>query len=582
MTELPNAPLAHRLRALAPKSLGLIAGLVVALAGRGARAEDALAWTPPAHARLIAWSPEKPAAGALIEVDPKGAVAIPSGQVLLVPVNAGDRLEVQGEGVVVGLASGALPAPDVLTWLPPPNTNSKTTKEQPREVIVPAWSAARFLAIRSATSGETRARVRIAARTSAPLAWHRFDDDIAGWLVKDTSVGRPAFDSPEASVIARRLEVIRRALGPVASTKPGEAWLMAKWLEASARVRPLVEPYFTRRSVAIEGGREAPELGEIENAGRFVAAVGGKGSASRLILRASTGDVLRIAIRANSRAPARVLLREGDFVARALTWSTDSRAASAGPWTAPRWVRAVVPVESRTAIIEVLEGEIAVAASAFRQRLSIGDWSAARRDRDLQFDRAQGAPGDTVGDKVIAELGAIDHSGSAEVARASLARLRAMSLSAPLRALVEIEAAGTRSSLAEAPEATARAFQAASALKPEDSAPLVRFLLERLATVHLDPVVTPMPWNGELGPITKAGLEDSIAVATLAAVISPPRDGLRPVSAPHAEAFARSRGDLPDATARAREVWRREAPWIALSTRPGTPFWTAVVPPEIP
>ncbi|HZF55849.1 MAG TPA: hypothetical protein VE093_44850 [Polyangiaceae bacterium] len=577
MTALPNVPLARRLRARGPKALGLIAALAVALAGRGAEAAEALAWTAPAHARLLPW--EKSTPSALVEIDPREAVAIPPGQVLLVPVNTGDRLEITGEDVAVGLASGALAAPDVITWLPPPE--GKDAKGRPREVIVPAWSAARFLAVRGAKNQGATARVRVAARSSEPLAWHRFDDDIAAWIDKE-GAHRPALESPEASVIARRIGAMRKTLGPAASTPAGEAWLMAKWLEASARVRPLVEPYFTKRSVAIEGGREAAALQATEDTGAFFTVAGGKGPASRLLLQTSTGDVLRIAIRANARGPARVVLREGDFAARTLTWSADPRAATPGGWTPPRWVRAVVPVESRMATIEVLEGEVAVAASAYRQRLSIGDWSMARRDRYGQLDRALDVADDTAGDRVVAELAAIDHSGSAEVARTSLERLRKMSLSAPLRALVAIEAAAARRSPAEAPEAAARAYRAASALKPEESAPLVRAVLERLAAVHPDPVLAPMPWSGELAPIAKAGSEDSIASATLAASIAPPQDGLRPVSAPHAEAFARAHSDLPDAAARAREAWRREAPYVALTPRPGTPSWTTVVAPEGP
>ncbi|MCK6589529.1 MAG: hypothetical protein L6Q76_18325 [Polyangiaceae bacterium] len=348
---------------------------------------------------------------------------------------------------------------------------------------------------------EARAQEALAPTTHA-ITWHRFDDDIAAWLTNDAPAGPPILGSPEASGIARRLNAIRQALGPAASSKPGEAWLMAQWLEASARIRPLVEPYFTRRSVAIEGGREAPELGAMEGAGGFVAIAGGNGATSRLVLRSSTGDVLRIAVRA--RGPSRVVVREGDFAARTLTFATDSKTHTT--WTAPRWVRAVVPVESRMAFIDVLEGEIAVAASAYRPRLSITDWSAARRDRNLQLERAEDVTGGSEGERVIAELAAIDHSGNAEVANSSLARLRAMNLPAPLRALVEMAAARSRRSPAEVPEATARAIQAASALKPEIAAPLKRWLIEHLAAVNAEPrsaadiVDRPDPPAGENPP----------------------------------------------------------------------------------
>ncbi|KYF72062.1 hypothetical protein BE15_45395, partial [Sorangium cellulosum] len=144
-------------RALLGAALALALGVTPGLPGaREASAAEPLAWVAPDSARVIAWrhgaQQGAPAPGgtpsasaAPIEADPTRPVALTAEQLLLVPVEPGDRLEVRGDVAGIGLGSGVGDAPDVITWMPLP-----PLKAGARDVAVPAWSSARFVAVRAA------------------------------------------------------------------------------------------------------------------------------------------------------------------------------------------------------------------------------------------------------------------------------------------------------------------------------------------------------------------------------------------------------------------------------------------------
>ncbi|XYH96333.1 hypothetical protein ACMHYB_52580 [Sorangium sp. So ce1128] len=518
--------------------LGAALALALGLPGvREAAAATPLAWVAPDSARVVSWSdgswsdgrpqgapaPEG-ARAAPVAADPTAPVALKAEQLLLVPVEPGDRLEVRGDVAGIGLGSGVGDAPDVITWMPLP-----PLKAGARDVAVPTWSSARFLAVRAAVPrGAERApvAVRVAVRESAPLAWYRLDEDVAAWL--GGRAPAPATAPGEAGALLRWVDAARAALSaPVgagaasargsagAASSQGNAgappapaaarlepaaaaWLTARYLEESLLLRPLVEPYFVAREVEVRGGREGPDLPAVERATPWRSL----GAGARLALRAPGADVLRIALRPRAFGATRVVVRAGGAVVRELAWRTGPRLADAARWREPRWIRVPLPVDSREATVDVIEGEIAVAASGYRQRAGVAELFAPQRDRAALLDRAaqRDHAGAGAGDRAPAHaeaprlLAAADRAAAPEPARTALAFAALPAVSPPLRALLLAESVRWAPSPGVAFARAARAYAAAQGGAGASAAPLQRAVLARLAAAHSDPGAATAPW----------------------------------------------------------------------------------------
>ncbi|MGK3985131.1 hypothetical protein WME99_18930 [Sorangium sp. So ce136] len=623
-------------RALLGAALALALGAAPGLPGaREAAAATPLAWVAPDSARVVSWSDGRPQGAAAptgtraapAAADPTAPVALTAEQLLLVPVEPGDRLEVRGDVAGIGLGSGVGDAPDVITWMPLP-----PLKAGARDVAVPAWSSARFLAVRAAVPrGAERApvAVRVAARESAPLAWYRLDEDVAAWL--GGRAPAPATAPGEAGALLRWVDAARAALSAPASagaaSAPGSAgaaskqgnpgatpapaaarlepaaaaWLTARYLEESLLLRPLVEPYFVAREVEVRGGRERSDLPAVERATPWRSL----GAGARLALRAPGADVLRIALRPRAFGATRVVVRAGGAVVRELAWRTGPRLADAARWREPRWIRVPLPVDSRAATVDVVEGEIAVAASGYRQRAGVAELVAPQRDRAALLDRAaqRDRAGAGAGDRAPAHaeaprlLAAADRAAAAEPARTALAFAALPAVSPPLRALILAESVRWAPSPGVAFTRAARAYAAAQGGAGASAAPLQRAALARLAAAHADPGAATAPWAvpagaapagaapaGAAPPRDVAGgrahPDDVAAVSALGAALSPAIDGRRPVGAPLAERYALGHGDIESAAPLARTAWAREAPWDALEIPEGVIAWSSIAPPR--
>ncbi|EYF06792.1 hypothetical protein [Chondromyces apiculatus] len=604
--------------------LGLWAALaaaltaVVALPAQGA---ERLAWITPGRARAIPWGDAAPSAGR--EVDPRAPVALGAEELLVLPADPGDRFEIWGEISGVGVGTGVGDAPDGITWVPLPKLAGGR-----REVGIPPWTSARFLVLRPAVPGSagttaTGARnptspatapitVHVAARESAALAWYRLDEDVADWLLRGGEAPRaltvPLDELGTALAAARPLlrwvEAARDALAPA----PGEpvsgaaaSWLVARYLEESLRVRPLTEPYFLRRGVDVEGGAgEAPldaadhatswQLGVAragEGAGKGGDA-GGAAAAARVTLT-TPADVLRLGFRARASGPARAIVRAGGAVVRELVWRTSPRLMDRARWSEARWIRAVLPVGAREVTVEVVQGEVAVAAIGHRQRVGVADFFEVRRDRDEAFADAAG------GASLAALLARADQAPVLASASAARAALAAATKRPPLlQTLIHAEASRWAASPAEARMRVSAAFEAARRAPDALVAPLLRVALERLSAAHADPLVTlgTVPGQGRAGPLPWAGwgatlalrpgvdADDAATIRALGDALSASADGRRPLAGAEADRFAAAHGDIPGAASRAREAWTREGGWGALDAAPGVTIWSALEEPR--
>ena len=584
-------------------ALAAALGLVFGLAPRGAYAEpnlDPPGWVAPTRARVAPLSLESTKAGSAVEVDPTKPISLAKGSVLLLPIEPGDRVRLEGPVAAVGLGTGVREVPDVVTWIPlptlggsapasgatppnPPPTITPTAPKGPafRVVDIPMWTGARFLVVRTDKPGAITASMGSLLRSS--LAWHRLDEDVTRWL-KDPSAPRPETVIPEAAALLRWLFAAKSAL-EAAPPEPTRDWLAVRWIESSLLVRPLVEPYFVRRAVSLDGGRDAREAADHLTADpdaspwRLVLASRGAlaAKANHIVVDAPAADVVRLSIQARGIGAARAIVRAGDVVVRELAWDVATRTADAERWTATQTIRVALPVGDRRVSIEALEGEVAVSATAFRKRTDVLDVVPRARDREARLDALGEGPNEPAAAAALRLAAAADRTGATRDVEAAKKRALAADLPPALRAFLLAESIRWATSPEEAREAAERAFDLARALPPGAAGPTLRAVLERLAAVHARTLAPPRPWER---PLPEAPHEDDrAALDALRALLTPPEDGRRPAAAPLAERYAWLHGDLPGAASRARQTWVREAPWDTLDAPAGAVVWNDIAVP---
>ncbi|MDC0748205.1 hypothetical protein [Polyangium mundeleinium] len=581
-------------------ALAAALGLVLGLAPAGARADASLdppGWVAPTRARVAPFSLDTPTQGGAVEVDPSVPISLAKGLVLLLPIEPGDRVRLDGPITAVGLGTGVRDVPDAVTWLPlstlggsaptsgaaPPNppptaapTSARTTES--RVVDVPMWTGARFLVVRSDKPATITASMGSLLRSS--LAWHRLDEDVTRWL-RDPASPRPETTIPEAASILRWIFAAKSALdaAPPDATRD---WLTVRWLESSLLVRPLVEPYFVRRPVVLEGGRDAREAADHLTAEpdaspwRLVLASRGAlaAKANSIVVDAPASDVVRLSIQARGIGAARAIVRAGDLVVRELVWDVATRTADAQRWTATQSIRIPLLVDTRRVSIEALEGEIAVAATAFRKRTDVLDIAPRARDREARLDALGEGAKEPAAAAVLRLAAAADRTGAAHDVDAVLKRVQASDVPPAFRAFLLAEAVRWATSPEQAREAAERAFDLARALPAGAAGPALRAVLERLTAAHARTLPPPRPWERPLPEATHE--DDRAALDALRAILSPPEDGRRPAAAPLAERYAWLHGDLPSAANRARQTWVREAPWDTLDPPSGAVVWNDI------
>ncbi|WP_044986813.1 hypothetical protein [Sorangium cellulosum] len=213
-----------------------------------------------------------------------------------------------------------------------------------------------------------RPRARAGARPSPPAAAPGEAAALLRWVdAARAALSAPGGSGAKAAPRAAGAPAAPGASGAKAAPAPAPlapdaaAWLTARYLEESLLLRPLIEPYFVAREVEPRGGREGPDLPALERATPWRSL----GAGGRLGLHAPGADVLRIALRPRAYGATRVVVRAGGAVVRELAWRTGARLADAARWREPRWIRVPLPVDARAATVEVVEGEIAVAAGGY-------------------------------------------------------------------------------------------------------------------------------------------------------------------------------------------------------------------------
>jgi hypothetical protein len=550
-----------------PRCLSALA-LAAALFGVAptTRAES-LGWVPPSRARVVPFSLQTTAPGDAAELDPEKPVPLSPDKVLLVPVEPGDRVRVAGPITGVGLGSGVRETPDVITWMPLPPEEGDP---KGRDIDVPTWTAARFLVIRAEKPAEIR--VWAASLERSAMRWHRLEEDVGTWL-RDPEALPPTSDIPEAQAVVRWLSAAR-TLAADAPAEAARSWLMTRWIDASIASRPLVEPYFAKRDVSLDGGSDAPELLPPPSAAawRTLRAPTARGEApARIVIDAAGSDAVRLFVQARGIGMARAVVRVGDFVVRDVLWDVALRTADANRWTVTQSFRVPLPVGARRVVIEALAGEIAVTATGHRKRTDLLDFIPRHRDRLSRVEALLEALPTPAANEVFQRLGQVMRTASARDAEAALKRALAPDVPPPLRTLVLVEAVRWARTPEEALDAAERAFQATASLPSAVAAPLRRMVLEHLVAAHADPAPGPQPWT--LALPMGAHDDDLAALAALSSAISPPLDGKRPSAAPAADRYAWIHGDLEAAAARARQTWVREAPWATIDPPPGAATW---------
>ncbi|MDI1479772.1 hypothetical protein [Polyangium sp. y55x31] len=562
-------------------ALAAALGLVLGLAATETHAEPSLdppGWVAPTRARITPLSRGDMSSVGAEDVDASAPITLASSMALLLPIEPGDRVRLEGPVAAVGFGTGLRGMPEVITWFPLPNPLPPASPKAPetRIIDVPMWTGAHFLVVRTDKRASLTASMGSLPRSS--LAWHRLDEDVTRWL-RDPTAPRPETVIPEAAANLRWLFAAKSAL----DAAPPEAtrdWLTARWLESSLLVRPLVEPYFVRRPVSLEGGRVAWSEDFIRpepDASPWQLVASFPGSPGRVVIDAPGSDVVRLSLQARGIGASRALVRVGDLVVRELSWDLASYFTGSHPWSSPQTIRVPLPVAARRVSIEVLAGEIAVAATAYRKRTDVLDVVPRARDRQARLDTLAEGAEEPPAAAALRLAAAAERTGAAGDAKAAVERARASDVPPALRAFLLAEAVRWATTPEQAREAAERAADLTRALPAGTAGPILRATLERLAGLYTRRLPPSQPWDRPLPEATHE--EDRAALDALRAMLSPPEDGRRPVSAPLAERYAWLHGDLPGAANRARQTWVREAPWDTLDPPPGASTWTELEAP---
>ena len=535
-----------RLSGLLAIALSLAASLIT---GR-LRAEPnvpALAWQPPAELRVMRWAVGAQEAAVVREPSPSSALSLGRQELLVVPVDPGSRVRVSGGLVSAGLGSGHGSLPDTITWIrldaPPRGTPPA------QEIYVPPWSSARFLVLRTEAEG-AKIFVEMASRESVPLRWHRFDKQLVDHFAGAPGETFPVAPAAEAEPLVRWLSAAEKALAGF-PRGIAAAWLMARWLEESYRVRPVMAPYFATKGLPFTWGRGVKGLPEIDRASAWRAL--SPGSAARV---EGPIDVLRVAFAARRRGRSKIIVREGDAVARVIEWTVPARANEPDGWTDPEWFRFVLPSATPKLSLEVVEGEVAIAMVAYRHQTDLLDAFAHRRDRGEWLERVIASGPE--GLRGAARLTATRSAGALVELRGALP---AAGAAGALRALLLGEAARSAPDASKALESSAEALTELSEAPPFVAGPLGRSILHHLEAIGA---------QGALGTVAASHEDDAQAVAASLAALSPPLGAPGPRQALSDERYARRHGEVPDAAARAHRTWAHETPWTVLDPAPGT------------
>lgn len=525
-----------------------------------------LAWRPPAQMRVMRWPPRNAPASPR---DPSAWARLAPGELLLVPVDAGDLARVEGEDLRVGIGSGQALLPDAITWLPP--------QDNPAKVHVPTWTLGRFLAVRATGSTPSQVRVHLAADRTDAMAFYRADEAVGRWLFDADGVPRLPGPLRPLDAAVRFLDVARRTLGDLASTHAGGAWLQARWLELCVPSRPPTFPFVAPEPLTVLGGRplERAEFKAVDPRGihqhRLLAA------GQRLILTSSAADMATLLVRSRAVGSIDLELRSGSTILQRSLLTIPRRAQDPNRWTQPRLFRVPLSREA-PAVLRVMRGEVWVALRGHRLRPALFG-RRQLRDRPALLRSAIGW---------LEEPGRVEKSPRLQwllaLVRAALFKDRPAaedlsryandpSLTVEERALTwhELITYGLGSSTSQRALALGM-WRATDQLPDATRLVLRRSAMERVADAVKGYVEPPLSGElaepllpssrGEGSSLPRGIAEDQIRLALARETVDPPRDNARSSVAPASEQLARTEAHRSDLVERARRVWFDATRWI--------------------
>ncbi len=363
---------ASPLRAESESSTELSATNTVPIARSAVPADssaESLVWAAPESLILIddwaAGTAGRPVSGS-------GTITLREAQILLVPVERGQWVQIESEPLTpqlqLGFASGASTPPDTIVWEPVGVTR----------IYVPTWLRASHVAIRSPSTATFA--VNISARAVTPVDWFLWDSAMSAWA--RTGAKLPEVPSEGVRRILHALEILRDAL-PLSERARAAPMLLGLWLEESLRTRPLSRPFFkqvTPNTEAIPSQMVGP---------------------TRKSFRLPPADVHRWQLRA--KGPTRLIIREDGAIARVINWSNLGEDATG--WSALKSIRTIAGPGDSATELEVVEGTVSISmqASAFRPEYR-EIFGPVRRQRDAL--RAEGAKAHDTLDRSVAVVNA--------------------------------------------------------------------------------------------------------------------------------------------------------------------------------
>lgn len=526
-----------------------------------------LAWTTPAQMRLTAWRNEGTMPTPTAVSEPRGRQHLRGDGLLLVPVKGGDILRFAGKGVRVGIASGFGPNPDTIVWM------HEEVDASGGDLRVPNYGTPRFLAMMAKPHQEGWGQVWIAARHENPMVWYRLDEAVAHFAASGATLPAAPYPAEDAAPILNWLREARENLQAPGCEALLRDYLLTRWRDESARVRPIEQPFFASTEVSVKGGQPGASLAEVDAPihQRRLARAG-----QPLLIETGEADVVSVSIRV--RAVGRTVVRvfEADSLTQELTIVTPLRATSAQRWSPARLVRLVAP-EGKHLSVEVSRGEAAVSARGFRFQSSVLDLAGIRARRERPAPAVEpscsGAARRLIETLFTAELsktrGAVD---------ALVAQAQRPEASTEQRALLLQEAVRLGATRSESQRWLTELWEATNATSRRTATVLRRAALEPVALARrqrFDALALPLLESSANGTVDG---EENLALEALIGMVSRPEHDGRVAVAEAAERYAAAGARQDRWRDLSRNTWQRAAPWNNLKPLGTVTHLTRYVP----
>jgi hypothetical protein len=508
-----------------------------------------LAWVPPSALRTVRLgAPDAVARAAVIEAD--RLVTVAPGVALLVPAQPGDFMRVEGAGLELGLGSGVMELPDVVTWLP-------REPGEVHELMIPTWGSTRELVVRGVPGRTATVRVHTSSPLRRPMRHYRADEAVERLIWEGAEPPSFVGELEEGAAELRRLVAVRALLGKTAETEAGRAFLQAEWLEASARERPMDAPFVKPVPIAVSGGRLPTEDDlsslDAELDHRLVDA------GQRIVVTSERAGVVSLLVRLRAVGRSLVRVYEGDTLRETITLEIPRQAENPKRWAPSQFARLVVSQDASLRV-EVERGNALISLRGYRLRTSVLDRRQVR-DREALLERsARLSPKGPAG-AGLRTLSAFASSRSRKDARALLTLAAEPGASPGVRALLFEQVARHPPTAEEGLLALSGLFSATASLPAEVALPLRRSGLTATFRAGFSvPRDTLAPRAGHI-PGDSGAAEDALVIEATNELVTLPADGARPLVSNRVDRLLVESAPREDIERLARASWRTTAPW---------------------